>query len=372
MSYIIQSINKAISLDNGREIAKFYDIYFLAEKKHTISEVSEDNVKMIKSEIWRDSMNFIFQIPKSPSLQEFSSLYIQAILPLIRNFSTITIGISVPILKTIAKGLKYFGSNVNYNDSVSTLKKMLPIALKSQSSKNPNVNWIYVVNELLSLNLMRNQYKDAEMLLKSIQKLSDDAACLKGCPLDQLACHYFLVGRVKVVSCQINESREFLLKSFHHIPPTSIANRRLVLAYLIPVQLSFGEIPSEELIMKYNLGMFVDIINSVKWGDINLFENAFTKNQILFIKLGIFDLLMKIRNIIILRILTIVHDHVFDNTIPITIFQAALSIHREYSLSEATSIAATLIYEKLINGYIDQSAHEIKLKANDPFPILTN
>jgi hypothetical protein len=52
--------------------------------------------------------------------------------------------------------------------------------------------------------------------------------------------------------------------AFDNCPSDFVRNKRLILMYLIPVKMFLGHMPTQELLIHYNLQQFAEVVSSVK------------------------------------------------------------------------------------------------------------
>ena len=89
------------------------------------------------------------------------------------------------------------------------------------------------------------------------------------------------------------ESQKHLEYSFKHCLNSSKKNKKLILQYLICVKLILGKYPTLNLLKKYEMNSFKNLIISFKSGNLNKFEIEMKKYQNLFVKQGTFLILQK-------------------------------------------------------------------------------
>ena len=70
-------------------------------------------------------------------------------------------------------------------------------------------------------------------------------------------------------------------------------NKKKILRYLVPVQVTFNVFPQVGLLKKYQLQEYVDIIEACKNGDIKKFDENLEKHRQIFIKAGVFLIVEK-------------------------------------------------------------------------------
>lgn len=142
----------------------------------------------------------------------------------------------------------------------------------------------------------------------------------------------------------------------------------------------FGIFPSVILIQKYPISYLENLIETVKLGYLQTFQQQIDTKQQLFIDKGIFLLLMHIEPLLLRKIIAksmVFRTNQFKikqirkpNIIPINLLKQFLK-SSGYSTKndELECILANLIWKGAIKGYI---AHEkaLVLSKENPFPIL--
>ena len=86
-------------------------------------------------------------------------------------------------------------------------------------------------------------------------------------PKAQLVTYKYYVGKKYMFDNDFKAAEEYLRYAFEHCHRESTANKRSILIYLIPVKMLLGHMPSQDLLVKYDLLQFQDIVTSVKQGN---------------------------------------------------------------------------------------------------------
>lgn len=105
--------------------------------------------------------------------------------------------------------------------------------------------------------------------------------------------------------------------------------------------------------------------------DLKLFDAEFDKHQMLLIQLGLFELMMFVRRIILYRIVQAVHTAYESNKIPVAAFQEALNIFKSHTLDEAESVVALLIEHKMVRAYIHHGYRTVVFASQGSFIPIT-
>ncbi|EPB69246.1 hypothetical protein ANCCEY_11660 [Ancylostoma ceylanicum] len=188
-------------------------------------------------------------------------------------------------------------------------------------------------------------------LLKPLIRAIDNSGALyqSFSMADKVTYNYFL-GRKAMFDADLPLAEKSLSYAFRNCPADCLSNKRLVLIYLIPVKMFLGHMPTAELLQKYQLEEFHDVVEAVKEGNLAKLDQALEANEHFFIQCGIFLMLEKLRAItfrtLFKRISTIVGGHV----IPLKAFYAITQYLgvTDVDEDELECIVANLIAEVLL------------------------
>ena len=358
------SINRAIKTKNGIYLSSFYNIGYIRSRQQQFSMFCDDQIEnYLNDEFWAETLLPIFQMSQAPNEKEEFKSFTKAIMPIIRSFKEIDPSLSAPIVKCIAQSLRYFAHFGEYNDSATLLQQLLSLQHKSRTSDDSA--FLCISNELVSVYFMRNNFKQAMYVLRLVEEKRVNFDEFES---DQLAEFYFNKGKCAAVMCQLQEAEENLRLSLLKTPLEQRTNRRLIYTYLIPVQLSLCVIPSIDLIKCYGLEIFQPFVDAVVNADLTLFDSSLKQIQLKIIKLGLLDLLIKVRQIIFLRLLQILHDSYGSPKLPTTLYQETLNIFVPVDFNETECILASLIKEGYVKAYISHHLKTTVFSKENPFP----
>ncbi|RMX36947.1 hypothetical protein pdam_00000969 [Pocillopora damicornis] len=148
-----------------------------------------------------------------------------------------------------------------------------------------------------------------------------------------------------------------------------------ILIYLIPVKMLLGYIPKEDLLFKYNLNQFVDVVKSVRMGNLALLNETLEREQEIY---GCHKREFRYRSckptemivfICILRALLLK-----THQLSLGAFVVALRAMQveDIDVTEVECIVANLIYMGYIKGYISHQHQKLVVSKQNPFPALTS
>jgi hypothetical protein len=354
MKQVAKSLREAIRTGKGAVVARFFDINHLNKNVAACRDLVSHNISQVLGhDLWMESFSYLFQVPLQNTVLESFNMYNQASAPLIRSFKDLATTLSVPCIKSIARSLRFFAANADYNESVNQMQKLLRLALSARNAATDESSLLSVVNELMSVYSLKNNFKQMENLLKNVEAGTGGRIAFSQYSQSEVACFHFNRGRICAISSQIKAAYENLMHALSKCPLTQPHNRRLILCYLVPVQMCCGMLANEKGILeKYGLGMFRSFTSAAAWGDIARFDAALDEHQLTLIKLGLFQMMMKVKRIVFFRFLKMVHENYGDSKIPVDVVHSAVSVLSKYTMNEVESIVAVLIEEKMLKAYI--------------------
>ncbi|KAL0803034.1 hypothetical protein Bca101_058210 [Brassica carinata] len=158
---------------------------------------------------------------------------------------------------------------------------------------------------------------------------------------------------------------------------------RMILKYLIPVKLSIGIIPKDELLQKYNLPEYMNVVQALRKGDLRLLRHALQEHEdlyvdlVLFLRSGVYLVLEKLELQVYQRLMKKIYiiqklsDPARAHQLKLEVIAKVLrwlEIHMD--LDEVECIMTILIYKNLVKGYLAHKSKVVVLSKQDPFPKL--
>ncbi|EGC31284.1 hypothetical protein DICPUDRAFT_156889 [Dictyostelium purpureum] len=236
----------------------------------------------------------------------------------------------------------------------------------AESKKNAALG---VVNQLFHIYFKINNLKLCKNLINAVE--SPGFPSLDTYPLSQLITYRFFNGRLSVFNGAYKKAQQDLLFAFSKCPQTSFKNKRLILLFLVPMQLEQCKFPKKSLLEKYKLNQFIDIVQAIKTGNIKQFNDCLSTHQNFFISKGIYLILEKLKIICYRNLFKKVYLIHSGQRIPINNFLSALKWMENDSIDidETECILSNLIYNGYLKGYI---SHKVALVVSptNPFPKL--
>ncbi|XP_020631277.1 PCI domain-containing protein 2-like [Orbicella faveolata] len=245
-------------------------------------------------------------------------------------------------------------------------------ASDSRSSLDVSKKWgmLALVNHLFKIYFKINKLHLCKPLIRAI----DSATIKDQFKLAHLVTYRYFVGRKAMFDSDFKAADEYLSFAFQHCNISSSKNKRAILVYLIPVKMLLGYIPKEEILYKYNLTQFVDIVRSVRMGNLALLNETLEGQQAFFIQCGVYLILEKLKIITYRNLFKKVALLLKTHQLPLDAFVIALKTMQveDIDVIEVECIVANLIYMGYIKGYISHQHQKLVVSKQNPFPALTS
>ncbi|XP_043795736.1 PCI domain-containing protein 2 isoform X1 [Apis laboriosa] len=244
-------------------------------------------------------------------------------------------------------------------------------ACDNRSSEDDTKRWgmLALVNQLLKIYFRINKLHLCRPLIRAIESSPYKAHFA----LAQQITYKFFVGRKAMFDSDYKAADEYLTYAFEHCHKQCSKNKRLILTYLVPVKMLLGYMPKHNLLKKYNLMEFGELMEAVKKGDLCNLEKVMEKHESFFIGAGIYLIVEKLKIIAYRNLFKKVYLVLNIHQIPIQDLLSALEMHGidDVDMDEVECIVANLIYEGKIKGYISHQHKKLVISKQNPFPRLS-
>ncbi|XP_027054966.1 PCI domain-containing protein 2-like [Pocillopora damicornis] len=245
-------------------------------------------------------------------------------------------------------------------------------ASDSRSSLEVSKKWgmLALVNHLFKIYFKINKLHLCKPLIRAI----DSAPIKDQFKLAHLVTYRYFVGRKAMFDSDFKAADEYLSFAFERCCISSSKNKRAILIYLIPVKMLLGYIPKEDLLFKYNLNQFVDVVKSVRMGNLALLNETLEREQGFFIQCGVYLILEKLKIITYRNLFKKVALLLKTHQLSLGAFVVALRAMQveDIDVTEVECIVANLIYMGYIKGYISHQHQKLVVSKQNPFPALTS
>jgi len=293
----------------------------------------------------------------------------------------------LPVINVVLRSLRFFSYSADgvlessgekphfMIDTQDILKRYLQKMVIDRTmpvQRSKKIGCLFIIVHLFKLYFKLNNLKLCTFLIKMVGQLPP----LHQYPKAQVVAYRYYLGRLNVFEERYEEAEESLSLALKHCHKASVANRRRILHFLIPVRLLRARFPQPTLLEKHNLKEFGSIIAAIKNGDLEQFNRQLMQNQTFFIQKGIYLILEKLKIFVYRNLFRKVHKFHILNTpdpalrhqLPLDTLLAALRVNgTDMSMDELECILANLIFQQNMKGYI---AHKrcVVLSKQDPFP----
>jgi len=190
--------------------------------------------------------------------------------------------------------------------------------------------------------------------------------------MGQKVTYRYYVGRLNMFEDKYEEAEKNLDYAFTHCHKYALRNKKRILNYLLPVKVFFGRLPTCSLLEKYKMHEFWPLVEGIRTGNLQKFNDGLVTSQELFIKRGTFLLLEKCKMICYRTLFKRIHGVLGRHQVPLTQIVKVLEwLESPMDLDEIECILANLIYRGYVRGYISHSKRVLVLSKKDPFPFST-
>lgn len=241
---------------------------------------------------------------------------------------------------------------------------------RSSEEDTKRLGMLNLVNQLFKVYFRINKLHLCKPLIRAIES----SPFKESFSLSQQITYRYYVGRKAMFDSDYKAADEYLTYAFENCHKLSQRNKRLILIYLVPVKMLLGYIPSKQVLEKYDVIQFWDLVQAVCQGNLKLFDELMEKHEEFFIKCGIYLIVDKLKIIAYRNLFRKVYLILNTHQIPVDALQTALVSlgQTDVDLDETQCIVANLIYEGKIKGYISHQHRKVVVSKQNPFPPLTS
>lgn len=227
-----------------------------------------------------------------------------------------------------------------------------------------------VINQLLKVYFKLNNLRLCGNLTRAVNA-PNFPNFDKTYPVADRVTYKYFVGRLHLYDDEIPQAVDALQYAFDRTPVENALQKRLELLYLIPAKILSGHLPPLELLYKYKMDCYKDVVRSLNKGDIALFNRAVDKYQNFFISNALYLVLENIRPLVYRSLCRLVVHMNSSAKIKIEFMLKCLQVNGiQIEYAECECIFANLIYNNYIKGYIAHKAGYLVLSKKNPFPEL--
>lgn len=217
---------------------------------------------------------------------------------------------------------------------------------------------MHLINQLFKIYFKINKVN----LCNPLKRVIEHSNMKDAFPQAHQVIYKFYVGRQAMFENDFNTAAEYFTYAFANCPSKFKRNKRLILVYLIPVNMLRGYMPARRLLLNYDLEPFAQIVDAVKSGNMIKFNEDMLEYEDFFIENGVYLFLEKLRMTTYRNLFKTVARLLGVTQIPIEAFVEALKYLRDEAAADNDAcqcILANLIYEGKIKGYISYKHNKL-------------
>ncbi|GAB6018913.1 PCI domain-containing protein 2 [Chamberlinius hualienensis] len=227
---------------------------------------------------------------------------------------------------------------------------------------------LVLVNQLFKIYFKINKLHLCKPLIRAIEQSNIKEQSNIG----QIVTYRYFVGRKAIFDSDYKTADECLTYAFEHCHVSSQKNKRQILIYLIPIKILLGYMPKAQLLRKYNLTQFEDVVQAVKAGNLAQLSKAMETHRTYFF--SVYLILEKLKIITYRNLFKKVFSILKTYQIPLDSFLTSLKYAgvEDVDLDEVECIVVNLIYEGKIKGYVSHQHQKLVVSKQNPFPALSS
>lgn len=229
-----------------------------------------------------------------------------------------------------------------------------------------------MANQLFKIYFKMNNLRLCSTIIGPIQRLPQfEETFDEKYGTSQRVTYRYFRGRLALYDENFSRAIEDLEYAFRNTPSELIKNRKLILMYLVPAKMFKGVLPKRELLDKYEIDPFKGIVDSIRKGNIYLFEESLQEYEMFFIKKALYLALTRLQYMVyrtlIMRIWKMGGE---ASRVRIDTVVECLNevVGKVISRDSVECILANLIYKRFIRGYIAHVQGFLVLSKKTPFP----
>ncbi|CAH2051224.1 unnamed protein product [Thlaspi arvense] len=204
--------------------------------------------------------------------------------------------------------------------------------------------------------------------------------------------YMYYTGRLEVFNENFPAADTKLSYALQYCNPKKERNIRMILKYLIPVKLSIGILPTNELLRNHKLHEYINVVQALRKGDLRLLRHALDEHEdrwlvvdcscvdssaIRFLRSGVYLVLEKLELQVYQRLMKKIYinqklsDPARAHQLKLEVIAKALRwLGMDMDLDEVECIMTILIHKNLAKGYLAHKSKVVVLSKQDPFPKL--
>nr|GAT59295.1 predicted protein [Mycena chlorophos] len=230
----------------------------------------------------------------------------------------------------------------------------------------------YVVGLVMKCYFKVKKIALTKNILKALNN-NNEIPALEDYPRGHQVTYRYYIGMLAFLDEDFAKAEKELTTAFYNCTIRSPNNQTRILAYLIPLRMLRGHLPSKELLKRFPIldDLFSPFISAIRSGHLAAFDDALTTHEARLIDLNLLLALEKARELcmrVLLRRVWLMLDK--TTRVHLKFFEAGLRVSGcEVDLDEAECLVANMISKGFIRGYISHEKRMVVLAATNAFPL---
>lgn len=352
-------VSQAIRDNVPDPVAPLFSLREMHEKAHQLGDLKQSDFAGIPAP-WPAALAKLVHAARQDDEKVAIEYYSGAVLAILG--ATMEPYFYTCIVRTICRSIfEYARLDKCYNEVANIYRKILRGIATRRGPELLDSPLLAVVNGLISLHLLRNDFQNAGKVLQNVAgptaNLSHDVY-----PASEIATFLYLSGKVNLVFQDHALAREQLEHALRLIPNTFAKDRRLVLSLLLPLNLARGILPSDELVEKYNLHFFDPLVSAVRDGDLSLYELFLAQHQLKLIRMSVWELVVMTRKVVERTLLQMIYIANGRSVIDISVVHSIFSSFTECTRDEIELMVCNLYADNFVQANVAHKEGKIVFK----------
>lgn len=198
-------------------------------------------------------------------------------------------------------------------------------------------------------------------------------------PNSEVVTYKFYCGHKAIYDGDFSLALQNLEYSFLKCRDTFFTNKRMILLLLLPLKLLNYNVPRADLLQKYKMTMFSELIQAIEEGNLVKFDEQVNLMTSVLIKNGLYIPILKLKIILIRNLFHRVYSLQNSHQIKLHVFEESYVFSKQSHAGSAPNSAeknsreslgylVNLISMGLIKGYISDKHQVLVLSKANPFP----
>lgn len=296
----------------------------------------------------------------------------------------------VPLLKRLCSNVLYLAiwsdslhndTTIQKEEAARHLSRAFTIAITDRALLTASKKWaaLHCANLLFRLYFRLGTVRLCHNIVRAIDTTAKgEFPPLNQFPKAEVVTYCYYRGRLAINQSDFKKAEEWFMQAAQLCPPQFPRQEREVMIYYVLVKMIHGHLPTLELLQRHQLqSQFYHLAMAVRTGDLSLFDQVLLANQSFYMQKELFLVIqLQLRNLILrsffkrIYLIGLQKGYQQENRLNLKVVEVALRALGipDCSVDEVECIAANLISNGFIKGYISHEKSLIVLSKKNAFP----